>query len=118
LSLLLVGHGQRIGCHHRHTDSLTDHHSCFNDTGLDHREEDGCIQRHWYFEATVGSDRIEVSGPEIAYSPELGSFKAVWLDLTSLDPDAVIPKCVARLAIANRGRWPDTVMEIDERESY
>jgi 8-oxo-dGTP pyrophosphatase MutT (NUDIX family) len=84
---------------------------------VDHREEDGSFQRQWYFEAKVESDSIEMTGPELTYSPEKGSFKAVWLDLSSLDADAVIPRCVARLAIAHRGRWPDTVIVIDEHES-
>jgi 8-oxo-dGTP pyrophosphatase MutT (NUDIX family) len=84
---------------------------------LDHREEDGSFQRHWYFEAKVESDGIEMTGPELTYSPEKGSFKAVWLELTSLDAEAVIPRCVARLAIAHRGRWPDSLIVIDEHDS-
>jgi 8-oxo-dGTP pyrophosphatase MutT (NUDIX family) len=84
---------------------------------VDHREEDGSIQRHWYFEAKVESNSIEMTGPEITYSAEKGSFKAVWLDLTSLDADAVIPRCVTRLAVAHRGRWPDALIVIDEHQS-
>jgi hypothetical protein len=82
---------------------------------VEHPEDDGSIQRHWYFEADVESDAIEVTGPELAYSLEHGSFKAVWVDLVDLHPQSVIPQYVARLTIAHRGRWPDRLIEVDER---
>jgi 8-oxo-dGTP pyrophosphatase MutT (NUDIX family) len=81
---------------------------------VDYREEDDSIQRHWYFEATVLSDEIRVVGPETAYPPELGTFRAIWLTLGTADADAVIPQCVARAATLNRGLWPDTLIEIAE----
>jgi ADP-ribose pyrophosphatase YjhB (NUDIX family) len=83
---------------------------------VDHREEDGSIQRHWYFEADLDSDCIEMTGPEITYAPGKGSFKAVWLALASLNANSVIPRCVGCLAIAHGGRWPDAPILIDEHE--
>jgi 8-oxo-dGTP diphosphatase len=81
---------------------------------IDHKEEDGSIQRHWYFEAWVASNDIEVLGPETMHGPEMGSYRAVWLDLSAIQLDAVIPRSVVHLAMLNRGSWPNSLITIDE----
>ena len=82
---------------------------------IDHAEEDGTFQRHWYFEATVESDAINMIGPEVNHGPEHGTFAAVWVELGALDLIRVLPAAVARLVVNNGGVWPDQVTAIDER---
>jgi len=80
---------------------------------IDYREEDGSIQRQWYFDAQVHTDKIVLVGPERDYEPGRGSFAAVWIDLDRLDAIDVLPAAVAGLVAANHGSWPADV--IDER---
>jgi 8-oxo-dGTP pyrophosphatase MutT (NUDIX family) len=80
---------------------------------IDHREDDGSIQRQWYFEATMQRDDIHVVDPEIE-SPERGSYRAVWIGLDDLDVEVAHPTAVARLIVQQRGDWPPHVIEIDE----
>jgi 8-oxo-dGTP pyrophosphatase MutT (NUDIX family) len=80
---------------------------------IDHREEDGSIQRQWYFEATVKTDDIHVAGPE-ANCPERGSFKAVWIEPNDLEARVIFPSTVAHLVSKYRDDWPTAVIEIDE----
>jgi 8-oxo-dGTP pyrophosphatase MutT (NUDIX family) len=80
---------------------------------IDHREDDGSIQRQWYFEATMQRVDIHVVGPEIE-SPERGSYRAVWIGLDDLDVEATHPSAVARLIVQQHGDWPPHVIEIDE----
>jgi hypothetical protein len=80
---------------------------------IDHREDDGSIQRQWYFEATMQRDDIHVVGPEIE-SPERGSYRAVWIGLNDAGVEVAHPSAVARLIVQQRGDWPPHVIEIDE----
>jgi hypothetical protein len=82
---------------------------------IDHREPDGSFQRQWCFDATIATDDIRVVGPGTASGRGRGTDTAVWLDLTEIDAAAVLPAAVARLVVANRGLWPEHVIEIDER---
>ena len=41
---------------------------------IDHREDDGSLQRQWYFDATVDTDDIEVVGPERRRGPDKGTY--------------------------------------------
>ena len=82
---------------------------------IDHREDDGSLQRQWYFDATVDTDDIEVVGPERQHGPDRGTYAAVWLDLDVLATSDVLPSAVADLVASNRGRWPPAVIEIDGR---
>ena len=80
---------------------------------IDHREEDGSIQRQWYFDATVRADDIRVIGPE-KKSPHRGTYSAVWIGLDELDVGAIHPSAVAQLAVQYHGEWPATLIEINE----
>jgi ADP-ribose pyrophosphatase YjhB (NUDIX family) len=80
---------------------------------IDHRENDGSIQRQWYFDAAVDDHDIRVSGPELTSGR--GSYKAVWVPLGELDADRVLPSAVVRWVLEIEGRWPDEVVIIDER---
>ena len=80
---------------------------------IDHREEDGSIQRQWYFDAVLGADDIRVVGPETK-SANVGTYKAVWIGLDQLDLGAIHPSAVAELLDRYRGAWPATLVEIDE----
>jgi hypothetical protein len=80
---------------------------------IDHLEEDGTIQRQWYFEATLKTDEIRVTGPEMN-SPERGSYKAVWIGLNNLDEREIFPSAVAQMVCRYRDVWPNEVIEIDE----
>lgn len=80
---------------------------------IDHREEDGSIQRQWYFDATVRADVIRVVGPE-KKSRNRGTYTAVWIGLDELDVGSIHPSDVAQLVIQYRGVWPATLIEIDE----
>jgi 8-oxo-dGTP diphosphatase len=79
---------------------------------FDHRQEDGSIQRQWYFEATVKSESIHVVGPE-AHHPEMSSYDAVWIGLNDLDTRVVYP-AVAHLVVEYQAEWPDDVIEVVE----
>ena len=81
---------------------------------IDHRELDGSIQPHWYFDAWLASDAIAFDGPE-ALSETGGTYEAVWVPLGDVEPGNVLPAAVARLVIENAGRWPPELIEIDER---
>jgi 8-oxo-dGTP pyrophosphatase MutT (NUDIX family) len=80
---------------------------------VDHRDEEGSLQRQWYFEATVNSDDIQVVGPEIE-SSRRGTHRAVWIGLNELDVEATYPLAVARLIAQQPVEWPSYVIEIDE----
>ena len=83
---------------------------------IDHREEDGTFQRQWYFDAAADDDEIEVRGPELD-NVGMGTYRAVWVPLDGIDPDAVLPAAVVRIVLANGGVWPDGVIAIDERST-
>lgn len=80
---------------------------------IDHREEDGSIQRQWYFDASVHADDIRVVGPEMT-NPHGGTFRAVWIELDELEVRAVHPSAVAKLIAPYQGVWPTLLIEIDE----
>ena len=80
---------------------------------VDHREEDGSIQRQWYFDATVRADEIRVVGPETK-SANRGTYRAVWIRLDELNVEAIHPKAVALLIARNHGVWPDALVNNDE----
>ena len=80
---------------------------------IDHREQDGSIQRHWYFDASVGSNAISFNGAE-ALRPGNGTYRAVWVALDLVEPSSVLPAAVAQAVVDNRGQWPSHVIEIDE----
>lgn len=82
---------------------------------IDHRESDGTFQRQWYFDATVDTDDIHFVGPELDLGPDESPYVAVWLDLDVLEGREVLPIAVARFVRANKGVWPPSVVEIDER---
>jgi 8-oxo-dGTP diphosphatase len=81
---------------------------------IDHREEDGSIQRQWYFEATVGTDDVRVVGPENIIVNR-GTHCAVWIRLDELDTGAIHPTAVAHFIARNHGEWPNSVINIDEQ---
>jgi 8-oxo-dGTP diphosphatase len=80
---------------------------------IDHQTR-GAIQRQWYFEATVHTDEIAVSGPELTRSPDRGTYTATWVGLDELGDHSVHPPVVADLARRHRVTWPATVIEIIE----
>lgn len=80
---------------------------------VDHREEDGSIQRQWYFDATVRADDIRVVGPETKNETR-GTYRAVWIRLDELNVEAIQPRVVATLITRNCGVWPDVLIDIDE----
>jgi len=80
---------------------------------IDHRKEDGSIQRQWYFDAEVRDDDIRVAGPEKNNSHR-GQYRAVWMGIDEIDVGAVHPSAVARLVTQNLGVWPSAVVEISE----
>lgn len=80
---------------------------------IDHREEDGSIQRQWYFDAAVRSENIRVVGPEVERA-EKDNYRAVWIDLDELDLEATHPSAVAQLVSQNRGIWSGQLITIDE----
>jgi 8-oxo-dGTP diphosphatase len=80
---------------------------------IDHREVDGSTKRHWYFDASVRSELIRFSGPEMN-SPDRGTYSAVWMELNDLDAGAIYPSAVARVVAQNQGVWPSSVIEIFE----
>lgn len=80
---------------------------------IDHREEDGSIQRQWYFDAAVRADDIRVVGPEMQI-PDKGTYRAVWIGLDDIDVGATHPLAVAKLVVQNRGVWTSTLVEIVE----
>ena len=82
---------------------------------IDHREEDGSIQRQWYFDATLREDKIRVVGPENK-SANRGTYSAVWTRLDELNAGAIHPNVVALLVARNHGVWPDALINIDESE--
>jgi 8-oxo-dGTP pyrophosphatase MutT (NUDIX family) len=74
------------------------------------------VQRQWYFEALVGDGDIAVTGPELAYAPERGTYTAVWIPLDAVDSLEVRPAVVAELVARHHADgWPAEVIEIDER---
>jgi len=81
---------------------------------IDHRGEDGSIQRHWYFDASVPVDEIQFVGPE-AVSAKRGTYSAVWLGLPELNVGATHPSAVALLIAQTHGVWPDSLINIDEK---
>jgi 8-oxo-dGTP pyrophosphatase MutT (NUDIX family) len=81
---------------------------------IDHREEDGSIQRQWYFDASVLADDIRVVGPETK-SAIKGTYRAIWIRLDELNVGAIHPSAVALLVAQNNGVWPDALINIDER---
>jgi 8-oxo-dGTP diphosphatase len=83
---------------------------------INHREEDGSFQQQWYFDATLDSDVIKLTGPELHNHTSRGTYEAVWLRLDELAGVRVLPQAVADLVAANRGGWPDEVIEIDESQ--
>lgn len=80
---------------------------------IDHREEDGSVQRQWYFDAAVADDAIRVVGPELISGR--GSYEAVWVPIAELEPDRVLPSAVVRWILDTGGEWPDEPVIIDER---
>ena len=80
---------------------------------IDHREADGSMQRQWYFDARVASELLQMVGPE-ASRTDSGTYTAVWMKLTDVDPESVLPSAVAKLVVTNGGVWPNQVIEIDE----
>jgi len=79
---------------------------------IDHRENDGSIQRQWYFDAVVSDPDIHMSGPELTSGK--GSYTAVWVPLAEVDADRVFPSAVVRWVIDIGGAWPNEVVIIDE----
>jgi 8-oxo-dGTP pyrophosphatase MutT (NUDIX family) len=73
----------------------------------------GVIQRQWYFEATVETDAIAVTGPELGYAAERGTYTATWLPIASLHDDDVQPAAVAELVARHHTGWPDDVIETE-----
>jgi 8-oxo-dGTP pyrophosphatase MutT (NUDIX family) len=84
---------------------------------INHREEDGSFQQQWYFDATLDSDDIKLVGPELNNHASKGTYEAVWVALEELEALDVLPKAVAALAAANRGVWPDELIQIDEADA-
>jgi len=80
---------------------------------IDHRQDDGSIQRQWYFDGAVSTDDIRVAGPEMQVS-EKGTYRAVWIGLDAIDAVATYPSAVAQLVIQNRGVWNSTLVQIVE----
>ncbi len=79
------------------------------------RLEDGSVQRHWCFEASVDSDDIRIAGgPELDGPPEDGSYAAVWLGLDDIADRYVYPAAVALLLPGNRGVWPAGLLQLAE----
>lgn len=79
------------------------------------RLEDGQVQRHWCFEASVDSDDIRIAGgPELDDRPENGTYAAVWLGLDDISDRYVYPAAVALLLPANRGVWPAALLQVAE----
>ncbi|HUQ39140.1 MAG TPA: NUDIX domain-containing protein [Acidimicrobiales bacterium] len=63
--------------------------------------------RHqWYFEATVGSDDIRMTGPETDPTRGRGTYEAVWVPLEDLAGLTVLPRPVARAISEHGGNWP------------
>ena len=81
---------------------------------INHREEDGTYQLQHYFDATVDTDAIVVTGPELDNHPSKGTYEAVWLPLEEVPNVRVLPGAVAESARQTSGVWPDEVIEIDE----
>lgn len=74
--------------------------------------ENGLMQRHWCFDAAIGSEDIKISGgPEFDAPPESGTYKAVWLGLDELQGRQIHPASVGRLLADNRGVWPDQLIQ-------
>jgi 8-oxo-dGTP diphosphatase len=84
---------------------------------INHHEEDGSFQQQWYFDATLDSDDIKLTGPELDNHPSKGTYEAVWVALDELRDLDVLPKAVADLVVANNGVWGDALIEIDEAQA-
>lgn len=80
---------------------------------LDHATR-GVIQRQWYFEARVDTDEITVTGPELAHSPDRGTYTATWLRIDELADHQVHPTVVAELVREHHTAWPAAVVEVIE----
>ena len=80
---------------------------------IDHRDENGAIQRQWYFDATVSADDIRLVGPETK-GAKRGTYSAVWIRLDELKVGAIHPSAVAQLVAKYHGVWPDAIIDIDE----
>jgi hypothetical protein len=73
----------------------------------------GAPERHWCFDATTESDDISIAGgPEASPSPGDGTYKAVWLEIATLDPGQIWPPALARLVAATKGNWGPGVLEL------
>lgn len=81
---------------------------------LDHRSDEGWVQRQWYFTAAVATEAIAVTGPELSHPEDSGTYAAVWVEVGRLPGMDVRPAAVAELIAASAGEWPPDVVVIDE----